>query len=256
MIITKGLLTHNEIYFASPKDFNDPFDCRITERYIGRSEEELKKYKREFAEVHKDDNELKGLTFEEIIKKLDHVSKDIEAFQKRSEETHFKMQDEWYGVLSLSETWDNILMWSHYSNNHKGFCVGINGESLLAFANYSSSKGGKVFYEKEYPDLDLRVSRNMNQMEIVKRAFDETHTKAKAWCYEKEYRITKNFMGENPIQRIDSLPANSIVEIILGIAIDEIDKEEILKVARQKGIKVFQAQKIPFKFEIKREQII
>ncbi len=26
----KRTLTHNEIYFAKPSQFNDPFDCRIT----------------------------------------------------------------------------------------------------------------------------------------------------------------------------------------------------------------------------------
>ncbi len=29
----RRLLTHREIYFASPKEFNDPFDCRIPPRY-------------------------------------------------------------------------------------------------------------------------------------------------------------------------------------------------------------------------------
>ena len=27
------------------------------------------------------------------------------------------------GVVCFSESYDNIIMWSHYSDNHKGFCL-------------------------------------------------------------------------------------------------------------------------------------
>lgn len=175
---------------------------------------------------------------------------DILLFQKGSEENHFKMQDELYGVLSLSKRWDSILMWSHYSNNHKGFCVGINGPSLTHIV----AKGGPVTYEINYPDFQLKTMSEMSELDMMERMFIETHTKANEWSYEEEYRLSKNFFGQQ-VERLDCLPANSIVEIILGIAIDEIDKQQILKIAKQKQIKIYQAQKIPFKFEIKREQI-
>ncbi|TOC13300.1 hypothetical protein CGJ90_24575, partial [Vibrio parahaemolyticus] len=28
-----------------------------------------------------------------------------------------------FGICSLSKTFENILMWSHYADNHKGFVV-------------------------------------------------------------------------------------------------------------------------------------
>jgi len=40
----KRLLLNNEIYLSSPKDFNDPFDCRITENYNLFTPEEEEKY--------------------------------------------------------------------------------------------------------------------------------------------------------------------------------------------------------------------
>jgi len=32
-----------------------------------------------------------------------------------------------YGVLCFSRRWNNILMWSHYADGHKGICLGFDG---------------------------------------------------------------------------------------------------------------------------------
>ncbi|MBL7103181.1 MAG: DUF2971 domain-containing protein [Bacteroidales bacterium] len=40
----------------------------------------------------------------------------------------FKKQNDHYGILSLSAKWDNILIWGHYAEKHKGFCIGFNEE--------------------------------------------------------------------------------------------------------------------------------
>ena len=148
-------------------------------------------------------------------------------------------------------------MWAHYSRNHTGFCVGIKGESLIASGD-GRTKGGKMEYDKKYPDLGPQAIKNIPEMERIERAFIETHTKAKEWGYEKEYRVTKNFYGIDldKIERRSYLPPGSIGEIILGILINAEDKEAILKAAKEKCIKVYQARKVPFKFKIDRELIL
>ena len=70
----KGLLTHNEIYFSSPKDFNDPYDCRITERFTNRTKEELHNYKEKLSISRKEETERMGFNFEEVKKKLEKNS--------------------------------------------------------------------------------------------------------------------------------------------------------------------------------------
>jgi len=30
-----------------------------------------------------------------------------------------------YGVLCFSRSWNNVLMWSHYADRHKGICLGF-----------------------------------------------------------------------------------------------------------------------------------
>ena len=38
-----------------------------------------------------------------------------------------------FGAFSMSQLKDNILMWSHYANQHKGFCIEFvrNNSNLL-----------------------------------------------------------------------------------------------------------------------------
>ncbi|MCV2884796.1 DUF2971 domain-containing protein [Aestuariibacter sp. AA17] len=37
------------------------------------------------------------------------------------------------GILSLSKTNENLLMWSHYAQNHQGFVIGFNEEHDFFF---------------------------------------------------------------------------------------------------------------------------
>lgn len=248
------LLKTDEVYFASPKDCNDPFDCRITANFIQRSKDELEAFANDMASAHRYDPEMRGKDFQNIFDNFKSRLFDVESFQDEMDKSYFNDQDKYYGILSLSKFWDSILMWSHYSNNHKGFCVGIKGMSITKWFN-DKAKGGGVNYENDFPDMQPQVMEKMSYKEFLERSFTETHTKAKGWCYEGEYRVLKNNYPELLINRKDYLPPNSIEEIILGIAISNEDKKEILEIAEKKNINVYQAKKIPQKFKMTREQI-
>lgn len=78
------------------------------------------------------------------------------------------------------------------------------------------------------------------------------------WEYEQEYRLTKLFVPNVPttedrkIQFKDDL----LSEIIIGLTTSETSKKEILEIAKNKNIKVYQTKKVSMKFEIFREQIL
>ncbi len=40
----RNLLIYNELYLASPNDFNDPFDCRIYPNFTNLNESEIEEY--------------------------------------------------------------------------------------------------------------------------------------------------------------------------------------------------------------------
>ncbi len=121
------------------------------------------------------------------------------------------------GILSLSETWDNLLMWAHYAEEHTGFVLMLDGShdffkgdnSLLGFA-----KPERVEYKSERPSTTIE---EVTVPEIfLTKGFD--------WKYEKEWRYLKYLNGADerreepntyPVE-LFRLPLKCIRGVILG----------------------------------------
>ena len=56
-------------------------------------------------------------------------------WERKSMDKHFKnLQNEMnnrFGVLSLTRNPTNLLMWSHYANEHKGVVIGIDTSNVI-----------------------------------------------------------------------------------------------------------------------------
>lgn len=175
---------------------------------------------------------------------------DINEFQKIQEYAESRTMDDNYGVLSMTERWNSILMWSHYANFHKGFCIGLN-ESKMRNSNFFHN-GGPVNYETNFP-----IIHPLNNEDSIEMMFMQTHRKALDWSYEKEYRLVKMFYPEIPTteERKIFVPSDFISEVILGLKMSDLDTEQIIAECRKKNIRVFQSIKVPFKFELERKEI-
>jgi hypothetical protein len=45
------------------------------------------------------------------------------------------------GLLCFSESWDHLLMWSHYANKHQGICLGFDvDDKFVARVKYSDRR--------------------------------------------------------------------------------------------------------------------
>jgi hypothetical protein len=113
---TSRLITHGLAYYASPKQFNDPLDCRFVVDLRGE-QRPLSLVQSHFGEPWRQEQER----FREIV-------------------------DAKLSIFSLSEIRDSTLMWSHYSDGHRGVCVGIELEvdSHLGCTTYDA-KPATVF---------------------------------------------------------------------------------------------------------------
>lgn len=109
-------------------------------------------------------------------------------------ELNFRGLIENVGIVSLTETPRNLLMWSHYANQHKGICIGYNSNLLedrndLDLHLPSSYKTLKVNYDNCRYDqyTDIFSTKNINELrrEIVLKSL---LTKGDDWIYEKEHR--------------------------------------------------------------------
>ena len=145
------IITRREIYFPSPKEFNDPYDCRIPESfYLLDTDEKIDKYFREFAIRNFD--KLRSLGYD-INKYIIHAKEDFKyckkAYQEELNQKYLHEGDLYFGILSTSKIWNNIQMWAHYSAKHTGFCVGFDREIL--YENLPECNAASVHYTKKFP---------------------------------------------------------------------------------------------------------
>lgn len=241
----RNILLHNEIYLASPKEFNDPFDCRISENFSSLSEEQLVTY---FSIISNRENGTKDKVVDPY-----KIYSDRNSIQNHRDLINFQNQDTYYGILSLGLSWHSILNWSHYAECHRGFCVGFDLKKLQETGFFH--KGDKVCYVQNYPCIVPKADKTNE--ESRENAFIKTHTKAKDWEREEEYRLLRHFLPNKPLDsdRLIKITDSVFAEVILGICISDDDKKEIIRICKNKNIPVYQAKKKEFKFEIDRELI-
>ncbi|HIR36887.1 MAG TPA: DUF2971 domain-containing protein [Candidatus Limisoma gallistercoris] len=155
------------------------------------------------------------------------------------------------GIYSLSkpksnETFPcNELLWAHYANSHKGFCIEYDLDKL---SNYSSCVFDvenviEVTYESERPS----VSEVDNMSQIQKKVFG---TKSLAWKYENEIRIVFEKSGEKII------PDNAIMGIYFGLRITLEDRRDIIKRLSKQNINFYQIERIENSYQLKATKLL
>jgi hypothetical protein len=120
------------------------------------------------------------------LAKIDDVNDPYERACVRSDHPLTQqVLDDWnlgvaknYGVLCFSRSWNNILMWSHYGDRHKGICLGFDvPDTLVSDVRYSSNIG-------VIGDLIGGAETDMTGM-----ADQLSYGKYIGWSYEEEVRV-------------------------------------------------------------------
>jgi hypothetical protein len=239
----KNILLKNELFFTSPKDFNDPFDCRVPLNLsLLNTDDKINAYL-EKKRVHHNEDAIKNLEY--------RLRNELPKLQESWEELYGEGVSNYYGVLSLSKRWNSILMWSHYADHHKGYCVGFWEENLR---NSIEVSAGPVFYppNNDYPQIDPLYDED-----FAKTTIQQSHTKSNEWGYESEYRLVKIRYPESLTEkdRKQNIPNSFFAEIIIGLKTPLKTREELKELGKIKNMRIFQAVKVPFKYEIDREEI-
>jgi len=128
----QSCLKNNELFFASPSDINDPFDFKISLDYRlldtdEKKEQYVDKLLNDIKHVMKKDIDFEA----ERRELINRIKNDPDQMEREYQSSNSKAMDLRSGVISLSERWDSILMWTHYAEGHKGFCIGLNRKKLL-----------------------------------------------------------------------------------------------------------------------------
>lgn len=258
------LLSENELFFSSPKGFNDPFDCDIPITTGGETEDEVKAYFTQQVRNPYWIEEIKklGITVEKFIEVSTSGYIDNPELIRKLAEEDTREKAARFGVVSLAQAWDNLLMWAHYSAYHGGFCVGFNTNKLFEelHVKYNSVKFGTfcpvhVEYPPVYPIIHLIRSSNIDVSQVFK-------VKSDHWIYEDEVRLLLHNGAVNPDGSLGDgtkhvFDESIIEEVVLGVKIDAKRRDEIVNILRNKSIKpkLYQARKLDKQFGFDRFEI-
>ena len=237
-----------KIWIASPRDFNDPFDCGIS------------------FQIEKTSNPAKKEAFVTVLKqKKPHLNREERRSEARDMEKGFRrtMKDrdrveelrdqmidflrETIGVYSLSSEFQSILMWSHYAKNHEGYCIEFDSEKLISFLRRHYGPPDvffrvlKVEYKEEYPKL--RVEGDGPWRKVLD---DMLSIKSDKWCYEGEYRLI--FDGRNEFSV--TVPQEIISKVYLGARMTEKSKKFLREHAAELDVNVVELTTHRSKFEL------
>ena len=195
----RRIFTDNELYFSSKDQFNDPFDCKFGYSFAA-SKPEIKKYL--LASLKRNqpnwNRKQKQHWIAEQLKKFDPADPVLE--QKLVEGTEELISG--IGICSLTRVPDDILMWSHYADSHKGFCIKLLDDENEPFI----ASTFPISYSDDYPIV------NPIKDDVTLRMKKSLLTKAKHWEYEKEWRIIDHEEGLG----IKRFPPHLLVGVIFG----------------------------------------
>lgn len=167
-------LKSNKMWYSSAINFNDVFDCDVIV-------DEVSVFQSIVDAVSKHTSVKKGGRIW-----LDCRNESRKATQK-FELIFEKMKSE-TGIACLSESDSSLLMWSHYANNHKGFCVEY---ELLEINNQLGFTPVPVIYSNEKTVVQS-VLPSPTKEKVIGLVFDGLTTKSPEWSYEREWRIIKD----------------------------------------------------------------
>ena len=160
--------------------------------------------------------------------------------------------------LDEDELLKNTTMWSHYADNHHGFCVKYKLD-FVNQENISSIKCGlfPVKYTSRVPKISprelMKLKFNNNDLElsnpVLKTAFKTLTTKSRFWNYEKEWRLiisshNSDVLTNNVIQFVN------IEVMYLGCRIEENLKKHLINFAENNKIQIFQTTQSNEKFQL------
>ena len=124
----------------------------------------------------------------------------------------------------FTTNYNSILMWTHYSNSHKGFQVKVK------ISNKFSSDIQKVNYTYKKPLRTIEELYKSTEENVIENYRREFYTKAKEWQYEDEYRLISNNIADNKFRDAE------IVEITMGYNMSKDDKYRLAKYCKEHNI--------------------
>ncbi len=238
------VLKNLEIRFSQPRALNDPFEgSPLIDMSSSISDlmDQIERYRFDLCE-----NTVGEEKTSENCKILDEEVRSLKShlLEKMSSSNVGRELMDWLnkriGILSLSRTFSNLLMWTHYADRHKGFVIGFD-------------ESHEFFYQKSYLGLGTcpsqvrytkqRSAPTLQDFDYYEKLLCE---KPIDWAYEEEVRVLRIFTERTkrspnvdesgyPIYLFD-IPKDSIKSIYIGAHAAPNLESEVIDIVHKNGL--------------------
>jgi hypothetical protein len=234
--------------------FNDPFDNQFDLRFEEPTEERSKAHVARFHEIVRSPVPIADGQFGPETSKVQLIQRALWAnpdFEFTDENLAYLREGEMEGmqkvvaqtarmneelrrlfsdvsIFCLSETHDNLLMWSHYAQNHTGAVIeflslgDVDSPLLVAQPVRYTRKLPRLTFESFF-DFEAAKAELLNTI---------TLTKSEVWSYEREWRIVAGLRNNKQNFEIISFAREEVGSVYLGCRMTSEDKAEIIGITR------------------------
>jgi len=252
-------LENDFVWVCSPTSYNDPFDSSISITPETLTTTVIQDGVRDFitkelgskVEAQKIEQILNApnpaLALQELIMiEMDQVPQEHWARFREPLAAQMKAWEEAFGrvlptshkdtlkVCSFSGTQYSIIMWSHYADQHRGFCIEYDTESLPSENLFMRMMYPVIYSEKLFDGTKyyLAAIRNQKTFNVLFPTLAALH-KSPEWRYEKEWRLV---IPANLVKEASPWRVPTPKRVYLGSRMPDGEKERIIEICKKKAI--------------------
>jgi hypothetical protein len=228
----RNTLATDKIWLSSPDKWNDPYDCEFIISDASVEAEAHKRLEKQFTGANPELLAIgKAKASQVVSEKLSEIKKWKQLCK----------------ACCFNEDPTSMLMWGHYADNHRGFCIeyDLEGPKAAQFRHYLypvaycdkpydltpwavSLVDGSSVFNPEWPTLGL------------------TH-KFNGWEYEREWRLLSVSAEVKPDH---DWPVPTPTRVFLGSKMEMVNKQAFRAICEPKSIEVFEMHRADDSFKL------
>lgn len=210
------LLVNSEIWFSSPYMLNDPFEVEFEMERMKElpTDDFLMEWYLKKSSFKHTENETKW-RIEKIKKNPSLFYKDLKTDLQIQYHNRLK-------VSCFSLVFNEILLWSHYADEHKGICLIFDRDIIIqdsmAYGSHSSLDFVGAQKVKYCALKKLIVHFDKKEFRLpIRNLKTSNFKKLKCWRYEKEFRIIyRDVFSTIPNGMASTFPKKALRGVIFG----------------------------------------
>jgi|GEM_PF-1567913 len=255
---TLDCLEDDWLWASEPKYMNDSFESslNIDNHQVFRNFISGKVFKEEFKKMYNYD--FPNETIQEIIKsdhphelfvlkcsKLGiHLPSPQQVYEQATYywEKFMAEQEKYIRICCFGTCYESILMWAHYADSNKGFCLEY---------NFKDNAEIRTFLQPVYYSDKRNFINSIPEMNIYSKVIASI-TKSKEWEYEQEWRVVR-FSKTQVEQKNNRLDMPVPTAIYVGYNFEQnidTEKKKLLEIAAAKNIPIHRMANHPTEYKL------